>query len=265
MTDIIVPTYGNEEYTIKCFKSLRDYCDIPYRLIWVDNGSTKASRDIVMNEIIKHKNYKSVWLEENTGFVVASNIGLNLGNSERVVLLNNDTEITPGLFSGMEKILKSDNQIACVGPVTMGCNSWQSIEYLKKTQNMNADIDKLKTLNHSEISDYFKNNFSNIYLNAGMLAFFCTMFDRKKFKEINYLPTVYDLGLGDDDESCFLLRKLGYKVVFTPSLFCYHNHRTTFKKLFSEDELKKLQKENIELFKERCKNDKSRNNNKSNK
>jgi GT2 family glycosyltransferase len=78
------------------------------------------------------------------------------------------------------------------------------------------------------------------------------MFDRKSFEEVGFLPTVYNLGLGDDDETCYNLIKNGKRVVFTPSTLCYHNHRTTFKKLFTEDELKKEQTKNIKLFKERC-------------
>ena len=44
--DIIVPTFNQEDHTIRCFDSLREYTD-NYRLIWADDGSTKESREKV--------------------------------------------------------------------------------------------------------------------------------------------------------------------------------------------------------------------------
>ena len=46
-TAIIIPTYGQEDYTVRCFESIREHTD-DYSLIWVDNGSDGDALTAVM-------------------------------------------------------------------------------------------------------------------------------------------------------------------------------------------------------------------------
>jgi len=249
--DIVVPTFNNESYTVRCFESVRKNTNISYRIIWVDNGSTGKSRKIVLKELKKHKNYLSVWLPKNTGFIHATNLGLSYSTSDHIVLLNNDTEVIPDWLTTMKEIFDNNNNIGIVGPLASECDSWQSWKNVKAKLMVN--LPDLTDKSNEEISTILAEQYPNHVQNVRMVAFFCAMFSKEVFDEVGYLPTCYNLGLGDDDEFCFNVKKYTNKrIVFTASTLCVHHHRTTFKTMFSDDKLKQIQHNNIALFKKRC-------------
>jgi len=249
--DIVVPTFNNENYTVQCFESVRKNTKMPYRIIWVDNGSTAKSRDIVLKELQKHKTYLTVWLATNTGFIHATNLGLSYAKSDHIVLLNNDTEVLPNWMTIMKGIFDNNKDIGVVGPLASACDSWQSWKNVKA--KLMKDLPDLNKLSHEEIADVLIKTYPNHIQNVTMVAFFCTMFSKEIFNEIGYLPTCYNLGLGDDDEFCYNIKKhTNKRIVFTASTLCVHHHRTTFKTMFSKKKLKQIQNSNIALFKERC-------------
>jgi hypothetical protein len=66
MTDIIVPSYNQEKFTIACFESIKANTEEgTYRIIWVDNGSknTKA-----VKAVLKDVNHIAVLLKKNYGY-----------------------------------------------------------------------------------------------------------------------------------------------------------------------------------------------------
>ena len=65
MTDIIIPTFGQEDFTVKCLESIRKHTkSSDYRIIWVDNGSSRSSRFTVLSEIEKQSGY-TFWYNTN--------------------------------------------------------------------------------------------------------------------------------------------------------------------------------------------------------
>jgi len=54
---------------------------------------------------------------ENLGFVATANLGMRMGDGH-VVLLNSDTEVTPGWLDGLRRCLDSDPRIATATPWT---------------------------------------------------------------------------------------------------------------------------------------------------
>ena len=127
-TEIIVPTYNNEEYTKKCFETIRKHTpEKDYRLWWMDNGSTRESCEFVLPEFSKHKNKIGIWASENLGFVKGVNNALKLifevygTDAQYIILQNNDTEVTKKWIEPMYSILENDSKIGMVSPVT----KWQ--------------------------------------------------------------------------------------------------------------------------------------------
>jgi GT2 family glycosyltransferase len=102
---IIIPNFNGIKYLEKCLASLRDE---PAHIIVVDNGSTDGSSAIAAE---KFPQVELVRLERNYGFCGAVNRGLELCKTTYVILLNNDTEVTPGFVRALEKPLQQDETI----------------------------------------------------------------------------------------------------------------------------------------------------------
>ncbi len=142
---IITPTFNNEDYTIRCFDSIRKNTK-DYKIIWIDNGSKPESREKV-KKFLDENNvpYELIQNQDNLGFVKATNQGMKRAmefEADYIVLQNNDTEVYDGWLERMIEVAKSDPKIGLVGPITSPCRSWQSIEHIKKSVRGFEDLPK---------------------------------------------------------------------------------------------------------------------------
>ena len=87
---VVIPNYNGLKFMEPCFKALEAQSDKNFELLVVDNGSTDGSV-----EWLKDRNIPSVFLEKNTGFSGAVNVGIRHAKTPYVILLNNDTEPEP--------------------------------------------------------------------------------------------------------------------------------------------------------------------------
>ena len=254
---IIVPTYNNEDYTIRCFDSIFKNTELDYKIIWVDNASEKESRDKVEEFVDKNKlPVIKIFNKENLGFVDGTNQGIEESlkhNPRYIVFENNDTEVYPGWIEGMIRVAESDPDIGIVGPITTPCDSWQAIDHLKKTVKEFADFppyDGDKEKYARILRKKYKGKKKRVYT---MVAFFSTLIKTETINQVGMLSKDYGEGFGDDDDYCTRAINQGWKIYLALEVFVFHNHRTTFKLKYSEEEIKQKQKKNLNIFKEKHK------------
>ena len=106
---IIIPNYNGLKFMEPCFKALRAQSDQNFELLVVDNGSTDGSVKWLEDHQIP-----SIFLEENTGFSGAVNIGIRESVTPYVILLNNDTEPQPDYVKEMVKAIEGSPKIFSV-------------------------------------------------------------------------------------------------------------------------------------------------------
>jgi len=121
--------------------------------------------------------------------------------------------------------LEENHNVGLSGPLTTAQNSWQG-------------------RHPKDIKGY-------MILEIGMLAFFTTMFKREVLNVIGLLDESFGVGLGDDDDYCQRCLDHGYKMALIQDLIIPHHHRTTFKTLYTEQEIKTMQDKAIKYFKDK--------------
>lgn len=106
---VIIPNYNGLKFMEPCFEALgrQNYKD--YQVLVIDNGSGDGSVDW-----LKEKGIPSVFLEENTGFSGAVNIGIKAADTPYVLLLNNDTEVQPDFVGELVRAIDSSPRIFSV-------------------------------------------------------------------------------------------------------------------------------------------------------
>lgn len=221
--DIIIPSWNQSEYVVNCLKSIRQYSN-DYQVIFVDNGSNQTELDIIFPilETIPHRYIK---LEENKGFIKATNIGIVHSNAPYIVLMNNDTEAVPNWLEKLVQPLEENHKVGLSGPLTTTPNSWQ------------GKYDKDKT--------------GYVIRKSGMLAFFCTMFKRQVFESVGFLDETFGVGFGDDDDYCKRCLDKGWDMALVQDLIIPHHHRTTFKTIYGEENIKVMQDEALKHYYEK--------------
>lgn len=106
MIDVIVPNYNGIQHLAICFDALRHQTrHTDMRVVMVDDASTDDSVEFV------RANYPEVHvivMPQNGGFVASCNAAIAASNAEYVVLLNNDTEVTPTWLAELIGALEKD-------------------------------------------------------------------------------------------------------------------------------------------------------------
>jgi GT2 family glycosyltransferase len=251
--DIIVLTYGNEDLTARCLRSLRKHTT-GYRLIWVDNGSGTHSLDAVMAEAKANHEVVPIWLPENIGFVKGTNVALRYllevekTDADYIVLLNNDVEVTEGWLDRMRRVFERDTKVKAVGPITSECKSWQSYLHARQILPVFQKPMGFETGGTGERAKKLSYAYGELAAKCKMLAFFCTAFKKEVFEEIGYLDEDFGIGYGDDDDFCKRMRDAKMELAVSLGTYVFHNHQSTFKKLFTDAEIEKMKSERLQTY-----------------
>ncbi|WP_373229490.1 glycosyltransferase family 2 protein [Cohnella sp.] len=226
---IIIPTYNRLDLLQKCIASIRKYTEIPYEIIVVDNASTDGTADWCMREKLTF-----ITLSRNEGFPVACNKGLRLSSGDTLVLLNNDTLVTPCWLSNLSAALYSSSDVGIVGPVTNYASGSQQVNYpfddIEEFQRIAAEVN---VSNHSK------------WNRVERIVGICFVFDRSLMDKIGLLDERFSPGHYEDDDFCLRARLHGYSLVVCHDTLIYHEGSATFK---LEGTQQQLVERNYQLF-----------------
>jgi len=219
MYDIIIPNWNQSDLCVALLKSIEKHSS-DYRVIFVDNGSKKREFNKIY-KVLKEMPHLLIRNPENLGFVKAVNQGLAASSAPYIVIQNNDTEAVDNWLPMLKEGLDMHQSVGLSGPLTTTPDSWQG-KWIQKTG--------------SHLIMRPKNS---------MLAFFCVMMKREVLEKVGYLSEDFGVGFGDDDHYCWMAHNAGYRLVLNQNLTIPHHHRSTFKEIYSDEEIEKMQKENL--------------------
>ena len=256
--DLIVLSYGQEEYTIRCMESIRKHTE-DYRLVWLDNASSTESRQAVMEEFLKHESRLTIWPSENLGFVQGVNLAVEvlLKNkkiqAEYIGILNNDIEVTESWLDKCVGVMEKKESVGAVGPISSAASSIQGWEEVFPRINIPFSH-SLHDMNTEERAKLLDKEFGDqcaeapMGIKCPMVAFFCTIFRRKVFEEVGRLDTAYGVGYGDDDDFCRRMYQANWRVAVALGSYVFHNHRTTFSANYESEEVRSLRRKNKAIY-----------------
>ncbi len=220
---VVVLTYNNLELTEACLDSLIRWTDYPnLEIIVVDNASTDGSPDYLKKFKEEYPQIKLILSPTNLGFAAGNNLGLKEATGDYLVMLNNDTVVTPGWVMTMLRHFESDSDIGIVGPVTnnIGNEAKVAIEYGSSRQMLPLAV----SLTLGNMGNHFE------YTTA---AFFCVMLPRNVFEQVGYLDENFGRGFFEDDDYCRRVQQLNMKIICAEDVFIHHHLSASFNKLGS--------------------------------
>ena len=106
---VVIVNWNGLEHLRSCLESVR-VCGRPLELIVVDNGSTDGSVPYLRAQ----EDVRTIENDHNTGYAPANNAGIARATGEFVLLLNNDTRVTPGFLDPMLAAMREEPDVgAC--------------------------------------------------------------------------------------------------------------------------------------------------------
>ena len=222
---VIVVTYNNIELTKACLASLDAHTNHKnLEIIVVDNASADDTPALLREWVSRGENRKIILNDDNRGFAAGNNQGLAIADGEYLVLLNNDTFVTPGWIRTLYRHLERNKTIGIIGPVTNNIGNEAKIQI--SYQNMEEMLLESAKYTHSHIGKV-----QNIHT----AAFFCVMFSRKTYEAVGPLDEAFGRGFFEDDDYCRRVEQLGLSIACAEDVFIHHHLSASFNKLKSAD------------------------------
>ncbi|MFC5437002.1 glycosyltransferase [Rhodanobacter umsongensis] len=221
---VIVVTYNNLDLTKICLRSLELYSDYTnLEVIVVDNASIDGTPTFLAEWATAGKDRHIILNPDNRGFAAANNQGLAAADGEYLVLLNNDTHVTPGWIATLLAHLRQSKTLGMIGPVTNNIGNEARID---------ISYDDMDGMLHAA-ADYTARH-------AGQLtalrtaAFFCVMMPRDVYEKVGPLDEAFGIGFFEDDDYCRRVDQAGWTIACADDVFVHHNLSASFNKLKQE-------------------------------
>lgn len=114
LVSIVTVNFNHSEVTEALLQSIADKNTyLPLEIIVVDNGSTENQ---VPSLKVRYPEVKFIRSEQNLGFAGGNNLGLKEAKGDYLFLINNDTEITEGLISGLVSYMEAHPTVGMASP-----------------------------------------------------------------------------------------------------------------------------------------------------
>lgn len=209
---IIVLNWNGKKFLRNCLDSLQKITYSSFEIIVVDNNSKDGSQKFVK------KNYKKVILmenKENYGFAKGNNIGFRASAGDYILILNNDTIVTPGFLDSLMKDFEDNPEIACLQPQIILSEKKQFLD------GVGAFLTFTGFLYHF---GYLKDRMQPKY-NKKMKIFSakgaCMLLRRKAIEKVGLFDEDFFIFFEETD-LCFRLWLAGYVVMYEPKSIIYH-------------------------------------------
>lgn len=238
LTSIVILTRNGVEDTRLCLESIAEHTDQPHEVIVVDNGSTDGTIDYLRWRLEQVDNLRVVQNATNRGFAAGNNLGLSIAHGAQVVLLNNDTVVTPGWLAGLSAVLHAHPDCGLVGPMTNYASGPQVVA--------NVPYQTLPTMKEFALDWACRHEGSDP---ARRLVGFCWLMRREVVDEIGGLDERFGLGNCEDDDYCLRVVQAGWTTRIARSVFIHHTGSRTFR---SENiDYSAQLKANFEIFRDK--------------
>jgi GT2 family glycosyltransferase/tetratricopeptide (TPR) repeat protein len=212
---VVIPLYGNSADIHDCLQSLSHAQDLLKEVIVVDNASpddaAEVARSFPFARVIENT--------ENLGFAKASNQGAEASSGDVVLFLNSDT-IVPRV--GIVELLRSlyrSGAVAAAGPYS---------NFAGHNQQLDPTYTTLDNI------DLFAHDFTTRAepdVEVDMLVGFCLAVRRSVLDEVGLFDERFGLGMFEDNDLCYRIRRAGYKLVVSSKSFVHHHGSRTLSRM----------------------------------
>ena len=237
---IIIVTLNNLVVTRLCIESLLADATAPeYEVIVVDNGSTDGTADYLAEIARRFAHVRIILNDANKGFAPANNQALKIACGNKLVLLNNDTIVSPRWLERLARHL-DDPSIGLVGPVTNRIGNEAEIEAGYRTYGEFLAFAESHAAQHE-----------GKCFDIRMLCMFCLGMRREVFERLGPLDEQFETGLLEDDDYSMRAHAAGFRVVCAEDVFVHHFGQASFGNLVATGEYGRILEANRRRFEEK--------------
>jgi GT2 family glycosyltransferase/glycosyltransferase involved in cell wall biosynthesis len=220
--DIIVPIHNAARELRDCLDALAENTDLPSHLILVDDHSNDSQIEEILSSLPNKFHGTSIHaltivrLSRNAGFSGSVNLGIAVGTSPYVVLLNSDTIPPPQWLSRLIAPLITDSSIGSVTPLSNSA----TICSFRSPYESEQDFDPIAFLRTDSL---FARHGSKEPITIPTGVGFCFASRRSVYDQIGFLDAdLFRKMYGEECDWCMRVIGAGLRNVAITNLFVPH-------------------------------------------
>lgn len=209
---ILIPNYNGKRWLKQLLRTI-DKCTYPnYEILIVNNGSTDDSADFLA------KNYPKVGvleLKKNRGYAGANNLGVKKASGKYVLLLNNDTQVTPNFLEPLVEKMERDPKIGAVQPQIRHMVRRDLIDSIGSFFTFTGFLYHYGYFQPHRYKKYQKELF--LYSVKGA----CFLIKRKNYMDLGGIDESF-VTYVEESDLCHRILLSGKTIIYVPECFVYH-------------------------------------------
>ncbi len=218
---IIIVSFNAHAHLVNCLESLRAAAPAtPHDIVVVDNASTDGSADAAR----AFSGVRVIELGRNAGFAAANNAGIRASSGDLVLLLNNDTVVPAGAIDRLVARLIRDAAVGIAGPRLVDGDGRAEISFGRMISPLHEArqkiIGKLYDAGVRSVVGRVERETRREQL-VDWVSGACLLVRRTAAEDAGLLDERFFL-YTEDVDFCHAVRRLGYRVLFTPSAEVVH-------------------------------------------
>lgn len=163
LTSVIIPVYNEAENIRPLYEELCRYLPEKREIIWVDDGSTDSTPQLLENIAHTDSNVKLISLSKNFGHQNALMAGLKYASGEYIITMDGDFQHPPSLIPHLLQALNDGADIAQTKRLgTSGVSLWKKVSSRLFYRFINAISDTPVIENESDFRAFNKQVLSEI-------------------------------------------------------------------------------------------------------
>lgn len=222
LVSVIIVNWNGGEIFKKCLQSLSKIYYSNWELIVVDNGSQDGSDKFVSNLKSKIK-CQLIYNKNNVGFAKANNQGFKKSNGKYVLLLNNDTKVTPNFLGILVTKMEKDILLGVVQPKIC---LMDKPGYLDNAGSFFTKIGFLQHWGYMERDQAEFNQEREIFSAKGA----CMLIRKVLIEKIGLFDNDF-ISYFEESDFCWRVWLVGYRVLFYPQAKIFHKVGFTIRRL----------------------------------
>ena len=213
LVSIVIVNYQDPTDTIKCLESLQSLSYNQLEVILVDNG-TQENRSHLFQSA--YETCHVINRTENGGFAAGANAGIKASKGEFVLLLNNDTIVTPNFIQPLVDLLNSQKEIGMVSPQIRFLGQKEIIQYAGST-HIHPILARGKKIAFTKKVD----SKYNATYKTGLCNGACMLIRRHVIEDIGFLPEQYFMYYEEHDFTA-RAKMMGWETYYVGESVIYH-------------------------------------------
>jgi N-acetylglucosaminyl-diphospho-decaprenol L-rhamnosyltransferase len=210
---IAIVTYFSERELPDCLESILA-SGVNTKVVIIDNASADGTLEVAHAYARRHRNVVAVSSGGNIGLAAANNLVLPHLEGQYVLILNPDTVLERDALSVLVAALDGDGTIGAIGPQCVSEDGTRHTSYHHGWGLWHLVAWRIfpYSLTRTLYDRYARYQESDV----GFVSGACLLTRVEAFKRIEGYDPAYFLTVEDACDLCERIRRLGYRIVFTP-------------------------------------------------